>query len=57
MHLNIYPFQNILTKNPNLEKYLVFGFLFLYVIVNLLFGLNEEATWDDDCPTRYYKYA
>jgi len=54
MQLNIYPFQKQLAKNPNLEKYLVFGFLFLYVIVNLLFGLNEDATWDDDCPTRYY---
>lgn len=41
------------SKNP-IEKYLVWFFLLLYTGVNLYFGFNEDATWDDDCPTRYY---
>lgn len=41
-------------ENDNMEKYLVWFFLILYTGVNLFFGLNEDATWDDDCPTRYY---
>ena len=38
----------------NREAYLVIGFISLYVIVNLVFGFFEDATWDDDCPGRYY---
>jgi tetratricopeptide (TPR) repeat protein len=39
--------------NPH-EKYVVWALLFIYAVVNLVFGFNEDATWDDDCPTRYY---
>ena len=38
----------------NREAYLVIGFISIYVIVNLVFGFFEDATWDDDCPGRYY---
>jgi tetratricopeptide (TPR) repeat protein len=38
----------------NRETYLVIGFISLYVIVNLIYGFYEDATWDDDCPARYY---
>lgn len=36
------------------EKYLVYAFLLIYIITNIVFGLSEEATWDDDCPNRYF---
>ena len=38
----------------NKEFYLVIGFISIYVIVNLIYGFLEDATWDDDCPARYY---
>lgn len=55
MSFTSFTFQNSFWKsNDPIEKYIVWFFLFLYTGVNLYFGLNEEATWDDDCPTRYY---
>tara|TARA_B100001287_G_scaffold268130_1_gene264063 strand:- start:21791 stop:24253 length:2463 start_codon:yes stop_codon:yes gene_type:complete len=38
----------------NKEFYLVVGFISIYIIVNLIYGFLEDATWDDDCPARYY---
>lgn len=40
-------------KDDIYQRYLVYFFLFIYVAVNLIYGFNEEATWDDDCPVRF----
>ncbi len=49
-----FQFEHQLKTNNPIEKYLVWFFLVVYTGVNLYFGFNEDATWDDDCPTRYY---
>jgi len=36
------------------EKLLVGALILLYVIVNITYGVFDDATWDDDCPTRIY---
>jgi tetratricopeptide (TPR) repeat protein len=41
------------TSLPN-EKIIVFVILSLYLICSWIYGLSTNATWDDDCPTRYY---
>jgi tetratricopeptide (TPR) repeat protein len=46
--------HTLLKQENTHEKYLVWSLLLLYTAVNLIFGFNEDATWDDDCPTRYY---
>lgn len=35
------------------HKYAIF-FVFIYLLVNIYFGLSNNVTWDDDCPVRYY---
>jgi tetratricopeptide (TPR) repeat protein len=37
-----------------LERILVFGFIGIYILLNLAYLFSETSTWDDDCPTRYY---
>jgi tetratricopeptide (TPR) repeat protein len=46
--------HGVLKQENPAEKYVVWILLFLYTVVNLAFGFLEDATWDDDCPTRYY---
>lgn len=36
------------------ERTLVLVLLGLYLIFSWIYGLSTNATWDDDCPTRYY---
>lgn len=39
---------------PKREKYIVAFFLLLYIVTELVWNRMSPATWDDDCPTRYY---
>ncbi|HTF04381.1 MAG TPA: tetratricopeptide repeat protein [Bacteroidia bacterium] len=36
------------------EKWIVWGILLFYCIASIAYGFLSPATWDDDCPTRYY---
>lgn len=50
-----YSFQTQLGDRENpWERWLVPGMLALYVILSYVWGFASDATWDDDCPTRYY---
>jgi tetratricopeptide (TPR) repeat protein len=41
-------------RDKRLENKLAYGFIALYVILSLIYAFSETATWDDDCPSRYY---
>ncbi|NOX85703.1 MAG: hypothetical protein GXO86_07035 [Chlorobi bacterium] len=41
-------------KKLSFEDKLVIFFLILYTGLNILWGFVSHATWDDDCPSRYY---
>jgi hypothetical protein len=36
------------------EKILVGVLILIYVAINITYGIFDDATWDDDCPTRIY---
>ena len=46
--------SSFLSFDNNKEKYLVLFSLLAYVTFSLIWGILEDGTWDDDCPTRYY---
>ncbi len=46
--------SSFLSFDDNKEKYLVLFTLLGYILFSLIWGILEDGTWDDDCPTRYY---
>lgn len=40
--------------SPVAEKWLVFASLITFCTISITYGFLSHATWDDDCPTRYF---